>query len=133
MWSPRLYEYANNIADEGREGTYTALANLPMFAATILSGEMSGWLLSDYCPKFGNCNGRIVWSIIGAFSLTSPVLIFLLKPYIYRKEDLHGYDKKYNSSHPDVCSVTSNEIIGHCDVSNVLLGIIFRYLLKLCF
>jgi MFS family permease len=104
LWSPRLYEYANSIAEEGREGTYTALANLPMFAATLFSGEMSGWLLANYCPAYGKCNGRIVWGVIGVFALTSPLLISLLKPCIYNKSDFYGFNEKYEAIEPGISS-----------------------------
>lgn len=47
---PQLYEYTVSIADEGREGTFMALGNVPTFVATLLAGGMSGYLLSTYCP-----------------------------------------------------------------------------------
>lgn len=46
----QLYEYTVSIADEGREGTFMALGNVPTFVATLLAGGMSGYLLSTYCP-----------------------------------------------------------------------------------
>ncbi len=47
LWSPRLYEYSATIAPEGREGTYMALATVPTFVATLFTGGMSGWLLTN--------------------------------------------------------------------------------------
>lgn len=94
FWSPRLYEYTNNVADEGREGTYTALANLPMFAATLLTGQMSGALLSTYCPSFGNCDGAKVWALIGVVGMTSPVCLAIFRTCLYKEEDFKDSYKK---------------------------------------
>jgi len=53
IWSPRLYEYTMTIAPEGREGTYTALSAAPLFAAKLLVGGVSGYMLTKYCPAGG--------------------------------------------------------------------------------
>ncbi len=60
LWSPRLYEYSATIAPVGREGTYMALATVPTFVATVFTGGMSGWLLTNFCPcvksECGTCS-----------------------------------------------------------------------------
>lgn len=79
LWSPRLYEYTIFITEEGREGIYMALASSPMFIATLLTGATSGMLLESFCPEKGPKQSWKMWSLIGLMTLTSPVLLFLLK------------------------------------------------------
>jgi hypothetical protein len=92
VWSPRFYDYSMAVAPEGREGLFTALASAPLFAAKLPVGVFSGWLLRAHCPGNGacpapgsgapapppgNCDGRALWGIIAAVTLTSPAALFL--------------------------------------------------------
>ena len=57
------------------------------------AGMLSGYLLQEYCPEahacdartgeemgeLGRCDGRRMWGIIGALTLTSPLLILILQ------------------------------------------------------
>ena len=56
IWSPRLYEYSATIAPRGKEGTYLTLSSVPLFAAPLIAGAMSGDLLSRYCPARYHCD-----------------------------------------------------------------------------
>jgi len=82
LWSPRLYEYTAMIAPKGREGTYMALASAPNFAAKLAVGGLSGTLLAELCPSEGHCNGKTMWLMVGLMTLSSPVLMLLLRRYI---------------------------------------------------
>lgn len=82
LWSPRLYEYTAMIAPKGREGTYMALASAPNFAAKLAVGGLSGALLHSLCPSEGHCNGRMMWLAVGCMTLSSPLLMLLLRRYI---------------------------------------------------
>ncbi len=82
FWSPRLYEYTAMIAPKGREGTYMALASAPMFLAKLVVGGLSGWLLATFCPEHGPRNSELMWFIIGLMSISSPVLILVLRKVI---------------------------------------------------
>ena len=84
IWSPRLYDYTMSIAPEGREATFSALAALPLFAAKIPVGLLSGFLLNKYLPEDGHTkpDGQSLWLVIGLLTLTSPLLITLCEPCI---------------------------------------------------
>lgn len=79
FWSPRLYEYTAMIAPKGREGTYMALASAPNFAAKLAVGGLSGTLLANLCPSEGHCNGQMMWLAVGCMTVTSPILMLILR------------------------------------------------------
>jgi len=82
LWSPRLYEYTIFITEKGREGIYMALASSPMFLATLVTGTTSGYLLENFCPEKGEKHSGKMWLLIGLFTLSSPILLYLLKDKI---------------------------------------------------
>lgn len=82
LWAPRLYEYTTVIAPKGREGSYMGLSQIPFFLAKPVAGFMSGVLLVKYCPAIGQRNSTMMWIIIGAATISGPVLIVLLRRVI---------------------------------------------------
>jgi MFS family permease len=84
IWSPRTYDYAMSIAPAGREATFAALASAPLFAAKIPVGLLSGFLLNRYMSEDDESsrNPQLMWAIIGALTISSPIGITLLEPYI---------------------------------------------------
>jgi dipeptide/tripeptide permease len=82
LWSPRLYEYTIFITEKGREGIYMALASSPMFLATLITGATSGMLLETFCPETGKKESWKMWMLIGVITITSPILLYLLKDKI---------------------------------------------------
>lgn len=68
---------------------YTTLAIAPLFAAKLLAGGMSGYLLENYCPETGERNCELMWFIIGITTISSPILMtifrFFIDPKIYKK------------------------------------------------
>jgi dipeptide/tripeptide permease len=82
LWSPRLYEFTARVAPKGREGTYTGLAQIPMFVAKPIVGFVSGALLSRYCPPDGARDSKTLWLVVGLSTLVGPVLIVLLRRVI---------------------------------------------------
>lgn len=84
IWSPRLYEYTVMIAEQGKEGTYMALAAAPMFLATLITGATSGLLLDRFCPEKGPHNTEMMWALIGLTSFLSPVLMVALRDIIIK-------------------------------------------------
>ena len=104
IWSPRLYEYSSTIAPKGKEGSYISLSAVPLMLGKLLVGSTSGLLLDQYCPCFnsscepcctnvlspeqvGCSQGRIMWAIIGAMTISSPFLVLLCKPIITAYQD----------------------------------------------
>eukprot|EP00741_Cyanophora_paradoxa_P013370 tig00020684_g12911.t1 len=86
IWSPRLYEYTCTIAPVGREGTYQSLAIVPLFAAKLLVGGVSGILLDTFCPLEGPRNSRVMWLLVGVFAIVSPFLMLLLRGVIEKRD-----------------------------------------------
>lgn len=79
-------QYTMNVSSRGSEGLFSSLASAPLFSVKLVVGAMSGVLLSDYCPSYGNCDGRHLWSIVGATSLLSPILMVFLRSCIESRE-----------------------------------------------
>jgi POT family proton-dependent oligopeptide transporter len=87
IWSPRLYDYAMSVCPEGREGTYMALSNAPLFLAKLPVGMLSGVLLQKYCPIEGERHSQKMWLIIGLLTVSSPVLMTVCWNYISRRDE----------------------------------------------
>jgi hypothetical protein len=83
LWSPRLMGYAISVAPKGREGTFSAIASIPIFLSKLPAGILSGFLLTKYCPAEGNCNGRVLWLVVMGIALASPLLMTILFKIIY--------------------------------------------------
>ena len=45
------YDYTMDVAPEGREGLFGAIAAAPLFLAKLPTGLLSGFLLDRYCPQ----------------------------------------------------------------------------------
>lgn len=86
FWSPRLYEYAAAIAPKGQEASYMALSMLPYFVGKFTVGLSSGWLLDRYCPPAGERNSAMMWTIIGAMALVTPLGTFLFRKHLQLQE-----------------------------------------------
>ena len=92
FWSPRLMQFTAEIAPKGREGTYIALAMLPMFLAKFVAGPMSGWLVSTYTPIDANgvvgdtTHHWMVWVWIGGMAITSPIFLVVFSK-LFRKAE----------------------------------------------
>ncbi|PXF47911.1 hypothetical protein BWQ96_02297 [Gracilariopsis chorda] len=87
VYSPRVYEYTMEVSAHGSEGLYSSLSTAPLFSVKLLVGGMSGWLLTSFMPATGPHHGAMLWTIIGITSLTSPVLMCLLREYISPSEE----------------------------------------------
>merc|ERR1719405_313904 len=86
IWSPRLFEYTVMVAEQGREGTYMALASAPTFMATLVSGAMSGWLLETFCPAKGP---RLV---VKQLASKDEALLLRRNPFLAVNPRLHAGD-----------------------------------------
>jgi proton-dependent oligopeptide transporter, POT family len=89
IYSPRVYEYTMELAGRGSEGLYASLSSAPLFSVKLLVGGMSGWLLTSFMPadRPDARNGTMMWAIIGATSLTSPLLMLALRGYLAPPEE----------------------------------------------
>ena len=100
-WSPRLYDFTMLISQEGREGTYMALASSPVFLAKFPAGLLSGFLLQTYCPEIGPHHSKTMWLIIGLTSTISPIILTICWKFI------SSYDRT-NGSSSAYCNTDSN-------------------------
>ena len=76
IWVPRFYELSiSKTAPEGQEGMFSALIFAPTFSVKLVTGLISGHLLTTYTPKHGARNSSMMWFLIFLISATSPLLI----------------------------------------------------------
>ncbi len=86
FYSPRLYEYPTAIAPKGQEGSYLALSMLPYFFAKFFVGTISGFLLEKYCPAEGARNTQMLWFIVAAMAMITPIGLLIYKKQIKVEE-----------------------------------------------
>lgn len=78
FYSPRVYEYAASIAPKGKEASYSSLSYVPFLMAKMLTGVLSGPLLSAFCPAAGVRRPAIMWLVIGATATVAPLGLIVL-------------------------------------------------------
>jgi MFS family permease len=82
LYSPRLYDYTASIAPPGKEASYMAYSKAPMFFAKVAAGPASGLLLLNLCPESGPRNTELMWIIVGATTMVSPIALLLGKRWL---------------------------------------------------
>lgn len=87
IYSPRILEYCAAVAPNGQEASYMALSQLPFFLAKFATGWLSGQLLASFCPEQGERNPEMMWVIIGAMALITPVGAFVFRKSIQAHEE----------------------------------------------
>ena len=87
LWSPRLYEYSAAIAPKGQEASYMALSMLPYFGGKLVAGSLSGILLTEFCPETGERHSWLIWLVVGAMALITPIGAFFFRRFIQVHEE----------------------------------------------
>ncbi len=82
IYSPRIYDYTASIAPEGKEASYMAYSKAPMFFAKVAAGPATGLLLHYLCPAEGARNSELMWIIVGASTMISPITLFLGRKWL---------------------------------------------------
>jgi POT family proton-dependent oligopeptide transporter len=82
LWSARFYEYASELAPEGRVAQYMGVASLPWFLAKATTGLYSGWILEHFCPKSGPKNTEAMWLLYTVIAMMSPVALLLARRWM---------------------------------------------------
>lgn len=82
IYSPRVYDYTASIAPPGREASYMAYSKAPMFFAKVAAGPASGFLLFHLCPVEGGRNTELMWIIVGATTIISPITLWLGRKWL---------------------------------------------------
>jgi proton-dependent oligopeptide transporter, POT family len=113
IYSPRVYEYTMEVSGRGVEGLYSSLSSAPLFSVKLLVGGMSGWLLASFMPAndVTGGNGGVLWAIIGLTSVTSPVLMMLLRSYISPPSEKHARCTKRTISASSYAAVSVTDAV----------------------
>ncbi len=82
IYSPKIYDYTANVAPPGKESSYMAYSKAPMFFAKVAAGPATGLLLYNLCPESGPRNTELMWIIVGATTMVSPVMLFLGRKWL---------------------------------------------------
>jgi MFS family permease len=82
MWSSRFYEYAAELAPEGRTAQYMGVASLPWFVAKTTTGLYSGFVLEAFCPKDGPKNTGMIWLIYGLVAIATPLSLIAARKWL---------------------------------------------------
>ena len=77
IYSPRVYDYTASIAPPGKEASYMAYSKAPMFFAKVAAGPATGLLLVNLCPSEGTRDTELMWIIVGASTMLSPITLLL--------------------------------------------------------
>jgi len=68
------------MSPKGKEGSYMAVASLPISLGGFIAGVLSGGLLEGFCPKGGSeemC--PLVWMVSGFISATTILFMIVLR------------------------------------------------------
>ena len=82
LWQPRFYQFAADLAPEGKMGAYMAAANLPWLLAKWTTGWYAGAMLGVFCPETGSRRPGVMWAIYGAFALVSPLGLLVARRWL---------------------------------------------------
>ena len=82
IFSPRLWEYTIQICPKGKEGTYMAIASLPIALGGFFAGVLSGILLEGFCPEGGSDLCPVLWFTTGLISATTILLMIVLRFWV---------------------------------------------------
>lgn len=114
IYSPRVYQYTMHVAGTGSEGVYSALGNAPLFAVNLVASSLSGFLLESFVPEGGTKQQErpeILWGIVGAICLTSPVLLVACRRFVEEKhQQLPTYDAQGDVNVNDDDEIIDNTV-----------------------
>lgn len=83
IWQPRFFQYAAEIAPEGRTGEYMGVARLPWFLTKVLVPLLySGWMMDRYCPAEGARNTETMWLIFSLIAVSTPIMLVVAKGWM---------------------------------------------------
>lgn len=81
-WSPRLVAYALQVAPEGAEALFTALASLPSLMVKLPTSWLSAALFETFCAEGHVCDGVGLWSWIGIIAATTPIILICCERWL---------------------------------------------------
>ncbi|OMJ71962.1 hypothetical protein SteCoe_29696 [Stentor coeruleus] len=83
---PRTLDYTMKVASEGEEGVYLAVCNSPYYFGMILTGIISGKLLENYCPEYGDKSCFFIWKVVSVCAICVVMLMGIFKYCISHNE-----------------------------------------------
>jgi len=84
VWhASKIMEFGMMLAPEGREGVYSTLVGIPLFAVRLVAGAASGGLLGAYCPATGERHCQLMWFFITCISASTPLTLYAFRRFIY--------------------------------------------------
>jgi MFS family permease len=84
LWSARFYEYASELAPEGRVAQYMGLSLIPWLLAKSTTGLYSGAMLGHFVPEKGPQNSGMLWLIYGLIGCTTPIGLMLARSWVMK-------------------------------------------------
>jgi MFS family permease len=84
LWSARFYEYASELAPEGRVAQYMGLSLIPWLLAKTTTGLYSGAMLAKFVPKEGPRDSGTMWLIYGFVAITTPIGLVLARSWVMK-------------------------------------------------
>lgn len=101
------------------------MGSVPLFAVNLIAGTMSGFLLQNFVPNAksvaagATLRPGILWGIIGATCLTSPLCLSMLRKYVEEPEVAGKVpDKAGNMTGIDEVDVEEQLCLHGSDVSS---------------
>jgi MFS family permease len=84
LWSARFYEYASELAPEGRVAQYMGLSLIPWLLAKSTTGLYSGAMLARFVPKEGPQSSGTLWLIYAFIAMTTPIGLLLARSWVMK-------------------------------------------------
>lgn len=97
---PRANQYAMRVSKDGKEGLYSTLCSLLLFAVKPIVGIFSGYFLETFCPETGERDCEQMWFRIGLMAISTPILLLLLRNILDVK-----------TIHPENNIIISHEVV----------------------
>lgn len=104
LYSPMVSQYTLMLSPLNKKGLYGGLILLPTFLGTFAAGEITAWLLEDYCPRGGDpARCHEMWIPVALMSLISFVLLVVMYIVLYpvckfnEEASAQGYTQQLDS------------------------------------
>ena len=98
LYAPMINVFTFNFTEAGKEGTFLALTETPVYFTMAVTGLLGGYLLENYYPveedETHHKKPWVIWLTIIIISAISVIILFLFRPYF----DSYGDDQTPLSS-----------------------------------
>ena len=102
LYSPMVNVFTFNFTQDGREGTFVTLTDVPMYFTMAVTGVLGGFLLENYYPEKDDENHQkqpwVIWLIIICVSGASTLTLFFGRSFFECEEEMMEAEKKSKKS-----------------------------------